>query len=148
MSSLRQKFQTIKTDFPGSLLEDKHYALALHYRQVQSSDHNQIIERFLSVVHEYQRQGAAIEVVHGKKVLEIRPLGVNKGKAVQFVLQSREVRTLPLYLGNDTTDEDAFRALRERGITILVADQPQRTAARYYLKNPEEVLVFLSHLLT
>jgi trehalose-phosphatase len=53
---------------------------------------------------------------------------------------------LPLYIGDDATDEDAFTALRERGIGILVAEPPRRTQARYSLKEPTEVRCFLDRL--
>jgi trehalose-phosphatase len=56
---------------------------------------------------------------------------------------------VPLYLGDDVTDEDAFQVVNSRGgLSILVADPPRRTAARYYLRNPEEVFRFLTRLLS
>jgi alpha,alpha-trehalase len=55
---------------------------------------------------------------------------------------------LPIYLGDDVTDEDAFRALRERGevggVGVLVAEEPRETAARYRLRDPDEVREFLA----
>jgi len=55
---------------------------------------------------------------------------------------------LPIYIGDDRTDEDAFRAIDQRGIGIVVAEQSQSTAARYSLKNPDEVERFLRALTT
>ena len=60
-------------------------------------------------------------------------------------LESRNV--LPIYIGDDRTDEDAFRALEKRGIAILVSEQPQVTAANYWLSKPEEVERFLGELI-
>jgi trehalose-phosphatase len=51
--------------------------------------------------------------------------------------------TLPVYLGDDTTDEDAFRALGREGVTIRVGDSGSPTAARHRLRDPDEVLGFL-----
>jgi trehalose 6-phosphate phosphatase len=91
-------------------------------------------------------KGVALEVLHGKKVVEVHPVGVNKGKAMQWLLQSCDPATLPLYIGDDATDENAFRVLHKRGVTIHVADPPRRTAAQYYVRSPEEVWQFLTCL--
>jgi trehalose-6-phosphatase len=61
-----------------------------------------------------------------------------------LALERENVR--PIYIGDDSTDEDAFRALKERGVGILVSEQPQPTAAIYSLKNPAEVEGFLRQL--
>jgi trehalose-phosphatase len=78
--------------------------------------------------------------VRGKAVYELRPpLDWNKGAAVRWLLSRPGMadRT-PVYLGDDTTDEDAFRVVRENGIGILVGP-PRRSAARYRLSGPAEV---------
>lgn len=148
MARLRQDLQSVVDDTPGCQLEDKRHALAFHYRLARPQEAERAVAAVLSAVHAYQRKGITLEVVHGKKVVEVRPLGVNKGKAVQF-LMAHHRNPLPLfcYFGDDATDEDAFRALNGRGLTIAVGDPPWHTSARYYLKNPEEVCYFLSNLL-
>jgi alpha,alpha-trehalase len=73
----------------------------------------------------------------------------DKGKAVRWLLEALELNrpdVLPFYLGDDRTDEDAFEAIRDMGIGVLVADAPQDTMARYLLRNVEEVRVFLGKL--
>ncbi len=90
----------------------------------------------------------------GKQVLELRPdLPWDKGRAVLWLLEALGLDgedTVPLYLGDDETDEDAFAALvrRGRGHGILVgAPAPGRgTAARYGLRDPDEVRAFLERL--
>jgi alpha,alpha-trehalase len=54
---------------------------------------------------------------------------------------------LPVYIGDDETDEDAFAALAGRGLGILVADRPQKTEAEYRLESPEAVGEFLRRLI-
>jgi trehalose-phosphatase len=61
-------------------------------------------------------------------------------------LDSRSGGIRPIYIGDDTTDEDAFRAIEQRGIGILVSDQSQPTAASYSLRDPAEVERFLRAL--
>jgi trehalose-phosphatase len=147
MSRLQRDLAPILASSPWLLLEHKQHALALHYRQAPLEEGEHAVKQFLTIVRAYQKRGVALEVIHGKKVVEVRPLGVNKGKAVQSLLEGSDNKTLPLYIGDDATDEDAFKVLNGRGITILVAEQPRRTAAQYYLKDPEEVFSFLSRLL-
>jgi trehalose-phosphatase len=88
----------------------------------------------------------------GKKVYELLPnIDWDKGKAVLWLLEtlgleSRSGGIRPIYIGDDATDEDAFRALEQRGIGILVSEQSQPTAAKYSLKDPAEVEYFLRAL--
>lgn len=147
LTHLRQAAETIILDQPGCHLEDKGQVLALHYRLAPPATGERVIQQFAAAVAEYQRKGCALDLIHGNKVIEVRPCSINKGNAVQVLLNREEHATLPVYIGDDTTDEDAFLALQNRGVTILVADPPRSSAARYYLKNPEEVLQFLSRVL-
>ena len=88
--------------------------------------------------------------MEGKKVYEVLPvIDWDKGKAVIWLsetlgLQRRKMRSI--YIGDDRTDEDAFRALQQRGIGVLVSEQPADTAAIYSLKDPTEVECFLRRL--
>lgn len=88
----------------------------------------------------------------GKKVYELLPnIDWDKGKAVIWLLEtlgleSRSGGIRPIYIGDDSTDEDAFRALEQRGIGILVSDQSQPTAAHYSLYDPAGVERFLRAL--
>ena len=89
--------------------------------------------------------------MEGKKVYELLPdVDWDKGKALLWLLatlRSGRPKARPIYIGDDRTDEDAFRALGQRGVGILVSEQPRSTAARYALKNPSEVERFLQELI-
>ena len=145
IARLRQEIAPALVDAPGLILEDKRYALALHYRLAQPQD-TWAIDAFLAAVRAYQRKGITLEVIHGKKVIEVRPVGSSKGKAVQFLLAGEHANTLPVYIGDDITDEEAFTVLGERGVTIIVADSTRSSAAQYYLHDTSDVLRFLSTL--
>jgi trehalose-phosphatase len=86
----------------------------------------------------------------GKKVYELLPdIDWDKGKAVLWLLENLGLDCAngrPIYVGDDRTDEDAFRALGQRGVGILVSEQPRPTAASYSLKDPAEVGRFLREL--
>ncbi len=125
----------------GAFLEDKGLTLSVHYRQ--APDRADEVRR---VVDDAAGGEAELKVTAGKMVLEVRPrVEWDKGKAVLFLLdQMRPPAGAPvLYLGDDATDEDAFRALagwREEGEGVLVADAPPAgSAARAWLRSPEEV---------
>lgn len=87
---------------------------------------------------------AAVHMTRGRKVLEIRPrVNWDKGKALLHLLRAlglgdaRDV--VPLYIGDDRTDEDAFRVLRASGVGVLVSSISKTTAASFTLNSPDEV---------
>ncbi len=146
LRQLRKRAEQLVAGVSGVFVEDKGQAFAVHYRLAQPEAAEQVVKWFLVAVRSYQAKGAAIEVLQGNKVVEVHPLGVNKGKAITWLLQSCDQTTLPVYFGDDATDESAFQVLNRRGVTILVADPPRQTSAQYYLRNPVEVWQFLTHL--
>ena len=139
---LREKLAAI----PGALLEPKSFSIAAHYRQATESD----VSKITRAVNEAAARHGELRKIAGKKVYELQPdIDWNKGSAVLWLLEKLgldQPDVLPLYLGDDRTDEDAFRALRQRGIGIIVSEQPRPTDARYSLKDPAEVERFLREL--
>jgi trehalose-phosphatase len=132
----------------GVLLERKRFAIAVHFRQVAEVD----VDRVEAAVDEVVERFPRLRKTYGKKIFELRPrIDWDKGRAVLWLLQALRLEgehVLPFYLGDDTTDEDAFAALRDRGIGILVADSVCLTAARYLLRDPNDVRRFLRRLVT
>lgn len=127
---------------PGAFLEDKGLTLSIHFRLANPEREDDV----RALVADAAARRDDVKVTEGKKVLEVRPrVEWDKGKAVLFLLeQVRPPQDAPvLYLGDDRTDEDAFRALAgwsDSAEGVLVAEQPpQETAARSRLRDPEEV---------
>jgi trehalose 6-phosphate phosphatase len=99
---------------------------------------------------------AKLKVAPGKMVYELQPkIDWHKGKAVLHLLQTLDLDTdgaVPLYLGDDITDKDAFRALAGRGVGIIVGhpDDPEvanrRTVADFVLESAVEVERFRNTL--
>jgi alpha,alpha-trehalase len=131
----------------GVLIERKKYAVATHYRLV-ADEHLPMID---AAVEEVAAAHFELRRTGGKKVYELRPkLEWHKGKAVLWLLQALDLDhpdVMPFYLGDDETDEDAFRALAKRGIGVMVAEDPLATSARYLLRDPGEAQVFLDRLI-
>ena len=136
-------------EISGAQLERKHFSVAAHYRNVNENDAIRVAEAVdaVAVTHRGLRR------INGKKVYELLPdIDWNKGKAVLWLLETLQLESRPrgirpIFIGDDRTDEDAFCALEKRGIGILVSEQPQVTAANYWLKNPDEVECFLRELI-
>ena len=131
----------------GVRLERKRFALAVHVRQVSDADLPQVQE----AVDQARRRVDGLRKTGGKRVFELRPdVDWDKGRAVRWLLSELRLDgpdVLPLYLGDDETDEDAFRALRQiGGIGILVAEEVRPSAADYRLRTPQEVEALLRHL--
>ena len=136
--------------FPGAQVEPKRFTVAVHYRRVAP----ELLAALEEIVDRRLAAHPGLRKTHGKKVWELRPdLDWDKGRAMLWILGALGLDrpdVLPIYLGDDVTDEDAFRALRERdeggGVGILVAEEPRETAARYRLRDPDEVRSFLAAL--
>lgn len=134
-------------EIPGHSLERKKFSIAVHYRQVAAAD----VGELRAVVDDVLVQYPRLQLGHGKKVLELRPgIEWNKGEAVLWLLQQLgldRAGCVPLYLGDDITDEDAFRALAGRGLCIGVRDgQTRPTAADLTVANTGEVKRLLEWL--
>ena len=129
---------------PGAWIERKRFAIAVHYRLVD--------ERHLDSLEEAVQAATrdpGLRASGGKKVWELRPaVDWDKGKALIWLLETLRLdeATLPIYIGDDVTDEDAFDAIRDRGLGIVVEEGNRRTGARAALRDPAEVRAFLDHL--
>jgi trehalose-phosphatase len=76
--------------------------------------------------------------------VEIRLRAANKGTALHSLLADLPAEVPVAYLGDDITDEDAFRVLNDRGLTVLVNAKPRFTAAQIVIKPPNELISFLN----
>jgi len=144
---LKKKLSKIK----GVIVEDKGLTLSVHYRLVDTKDAGLVKTIFHEALTHYIVSNK-IKIRYGKKVLEIRPsLEWDKGKIVLWLLARLKFSLgkepcVPIYIGDDITDEDAFRALKNTGLTVFVGN-PGSSHAKYYLKNTQEVAEFLEQIL-
>ena len=129
------RFRQTVPDIEGLSVEDKEKSFAVHYRSV--SDPQQAKERLAEWIDDLP---GVIEPVWGKKVLELRAKGLNKGTAVRRVSAEYPDHT-PVYIGDDVTDEDAFEALYDNGVTVKVGNG--ESSARYHLEAPKDVVAYL-----
>jgi trehalose 6-phosphate phosphatase len=137
----------------GALVEPKRSSVALHYRLVAEPERARIAAVVEALLEEHPDE---LKVTPGKMVYEIQPkLDWDKGKAVLYLLEALDLdgaNVVPIYLGDDITDEHAFEALRSRGVGIFVGDAAdpevggRPTAADYVLASTDEVERFLDRL--
>ncbi|WNG53524.1 trehalose-phosphatase [Archangium gephyra] len=136
-------------DIPGAKLERKRFSVAVHWRHVEEARYAEV-ERVVDAVlarHPRLRKGG------GKMVFEVQPdIDWHKGRAVQWLLRALGLEgrdVLPVFMGDDLTDEDAFQVLEGRGLGVVVRGEVDRpTAADYALEDVEEVRQFLDRLIT
>jgi trehalose 6-phosphate phosphatase len=153
LARVRARLDDEVGDVDGALVEPKKASVAIHYRLVSEAERPRVhgvVEALLAELSD------ELKVTPGKMVYEIQPkLDWDKGKAVLYLLgalglDSEDV--VPMYLGDDITDEHAFEALAGRGIGVFVgapddpevADRP--TAADFVLASPDEAERFLDSL--
>ncbi len=129
----------VRQDFPkieGLKIEDKRLAIAFHYREVAEDDVGRL-ESWAS------QQPENLSRLWGKNVLELRPEGYSKGRAVERLIEEHSDRE-PVFIGDDTTDEEAFEVL-EAGVTIKVGEG--ETKARERLEDVDAVVAYLKRYL-
>lgn len=147
-AQLSEQLQTI----PGITLERKRFAVAVHYRNVNPAAVDQII----ATVRQLGRS-ANLRVTTGRRVIELRPnIPWDKGSTIQWVRELNvgtdravEPDILPLYIGDDITDEDAFDVVRSGGVGIVVRHDENNgrpSAASFSLGSPSAVVEFISRL--
>jgi len=143
IEELKEKVGTIN----GAIIEEKKFSVAVHYRLSDPQE----VPGIQKIVEEIVGRNHSLRLMHGKKVFEILPaIPWNKGRAVRWIMQALKLSwedSNVIYIGDDTTDEDAFRVVRTRGAGILVAAQAKISSADYRLNSPDEVKKLFDELI-
>lgn len=153
LEQVTARLHEVMDPIPGALIEPKKASVAAHYRLVADADRFKVE----AVVNEILDRHANLKCTPGKMVWEIQPrIDWDKGKAVLYLLGALDLDrpdVVPMYVGDDVTDEHAFEALGSRnGIGVFVGDldDPEvagrTTAADFILTSMEEVATFLGGL--
>lgn len=153
LEEIKAKLENKLSSIKGVFIEDKGFSLSVHYRLADKKDVTVVENEFYAALFLYELRNN-VQVKHGKMVLEIRPpIPWDKGKVVLwllgrrlFLMRNKKMKILPIYVGDDMTDEDAFGSLKGRGITIFVG-KPKKTKALFFVKRTEEVADFLGAIL-
>lgn len=128
---------------PGSFIEEKTYSLVWHFRKVEDGlgelRSNELMSNLKYLVLE-----KGLQILPGDKIIEVKNMEINKGKAALTLLENLECDFI-MALGDDYTDEDIFKALPPEAITIKIGSN--NSAANYFLRNPFEVRRLLRSLI-
>lgn len=135
-------------DVDGARIERKRFAIAVHFRQVDDAD----VPAVEAAVDQVLADHGDLRKTGGKRIFELRPdIHWHKGEALRFLLEILDLDrgdVVPMYLGDDVTDEDAFRAIQDDGIGLVVRgeDDQRSTAAHYAFADTAQVRVFIEEL--
>jgi trehalose-phosphatase len=149
LNALKPQWLHLITSYEGFFLEDKGWALALHARFADEDEAEEVLVAARSVATGAARS-EPFRLLGGHKFLEIGPTLAHKGQTVDYLLDRYPwPGALPVYLGDDDKDEEAFGVIKARGgIGILVAREPRKTKADYRLESPRAARHWLERLPT
>jgi trehalose-phosphatase len=146
LDTVEKELQGRLADVPGAWVERKRYAVAIHCRNTPEDQ----VHTVRKIVDDQANTQSGLRRRGGKKVFEFQPdLAWDKGEAVLWLLETLDLTSpdvVPMYVGDDLTDEDAFRALAGRGFVFIVGPFEHRTKAEYYLRDVNEVERLLREL--
>lgn len=146
--ALGRELASVAEAFPGVHVEDKRLSISIHYREM-TPKHEAALRKFLA--RSLKPFAGSLELARGKKTWEVRPrTGWNKGHALLKIARGAGRAKRVLFVGDDRTDEEGFRTLGPKAITVKVG-RSGKTSARFRLGRREEVrrllelLVAISH---
>ena len=140
--NIRSQIQCFGEIYPECAIEDKSLTMAIHYRRAPKLE-----EKVLKFVNKLIEGEKHFHAISGNMVIEIKPLGVDKGQSIALFMENEPfVDKLPIFIGDDVTDEDGFRYINaNNGISIKVGTRTS-SLARYNLNNVNAVHDWLGNL--
>jgi trehalose 6-phosphate phosphatase len=141
LDQARERIARYAESIPDLLVEEKPFSLALHYRQVPEREGE--VRGFMTEL----AVSSGLTLQHGKMVVEIRPEGADKGHAVRALMAEPEFADArPLFVGDDLTDENAFRAAAALGGGGILVGAERETAAKWRLDGVGAVVRWLEQI--
>lgn len=140
LRSARRLLEELARRDPGLRLEDKHFALALHFRQAPQLE-SMVVEATRAIAAQL---GDGLELVFGPMVVELSPRGVSKASAIaEFMQEAPFTGRRPLFVGDDASDEPAFDWVNGAGGLSVAVNPAGHTAAATRLRSVREVRTWL-----
>ena len=152
LAIIKSRLEETVSVIAGVWVEDKKNILGVHYRLADEKKSFLVKRAFLKVCGSY-RSERRINIVGGKKVFEVRPpIQWGKGEAAVRLLSEWQKHigkslVAAVYIGDDATDEEAFKAFGKFGTTIKVGESTH-SFAQYFFKDQTEVLTFLKKVIS
>ena len=148
LDALKPRWEDLIAERDGFFLEDKRWALALHARFAGDNEAKQVLDTAHRLATEAAYSGP-FRLLGGHKFLEIGPELAHKGRTVEYLLEHYPwPGSLPVYVGDDDKDEEAFGVIQAHGGTaIMVSRESRHTRADCRLESPQAVRQWLETLL-
>ncbi|RKP12614.1 glycosyltransferase family 20-domain-containing protein [Piptocephalis cylindrospora] len=159
MEEIKRIFDYYTERTQGSFVEVKQCSVTWHYRKADPAYGEFQANECQNHLENAVLSKLPIEILVGKKNLEVRPIALNKGEIVRRLVQEETTHSSSSSLqwlmcaGDDKTDEDMFRALRkdkaapkDRDWTVTIGEQEKRTLARWHVRQPEQLISLLGQL--
>ncbi len=127
---------------PGSFVEEKTFSLVWHFRKVENELGEARASELINTLR-YTVADLGLQMLRGNKVVEIKSIEANKGKSATHYI-NQEQYDFAMAIGDDTTDEDMFVALKDKAFTIKVGNN--MSAAKFYLNDVGDVRRFLRNI--
>jgi trehalose 6-phosphate phosphatase len=151
LDAVKPRWEELIAGLDGFFLEDKSWALALHARFAADDESEQVLAAARRIAADALESGPTEEfrLLGGHKFLEIGPRLAHKGRTIDYLLDRYPIsQAIPLYLGDDDKDEEAFDVVHAHGgIAILVAPGARSTQADYRLASPRAARRWLEELM-
>ena len=145
LAAARRQLEEFASSVPGFVLEDKGNSIAVHYNLLTDIARQRFVPELRSKLEGIIEKNPTLRVLEGHYVLELSPVGVDKGVALEKIRRELGHEEQPIAaIGNDTTDEEMFRVLGETDLSIHVGFGP--TAAGIVLSDSKKVRALLSKL--
>lgn len=146
LDEVASELQALVDEMEGWLIERKPTSVAAHYRCADKSLTATILPEVRATMQRHATRAPGFNILDGKQVIELRPRTTDKGRALTHLMRQFPGR-LPIAIGDDVTDEDAFAAACDAGgISIIVGTATHPTAARWRLDGPAAVIEMLEAL--
>jgi trehalose-phosphatase len=148
---LTTEIEMLLSHIDGALIEKKKLSLCIHYRLCEP-DQARMVRHIVAEVVTPLAISGDIRVLGGKKNVEILPpCDWNKGRIVTWLMEEYRKTfasdiSMPIFLGDDATDETAFGALAGKGLTVLVGE-PRESSAQYFVRDVGQVYEFFGHMI-
>jgi trehalose-phosphatase len=140
--NIHDQLVNLSRNFKGAFVENKDIALALHYRLVNNRSQSRLKKQAASILKPYAK---ILNIINGRKVIDILPkIKGPKGRFALELIKSFEINPEVIYVGDDETDEDAFKALRK--YTTVRVGKKNNSNAQYFVKSTGEVEILLKAL--
>ncbi len=147
LDDAEKKLNEVLKNINGVKVERKKFAIAVHYRNVEE---DKLVESVINKVQKIADRQKILKTGGGKKIMELKPnIDWNKGYALTWLKEKmnwNSEKYFLIFIGDDLTDEDGFKSIKDDGIGILVGSHGEKTSATYALNDTNEVTDFLHRL--